>query len=383
MKPFSGDLPQLWFELEHYSTLKLDAHHFHEWYTNRNTLLYLAEGEGTLQDVLGEHKLNAGDFFFYPKEERIKLTSSRAGCLIIRKIEFDCVRINRREGAWKMHFYKLPFWGRLHSSSPTITQHLMEKLCLKLEYRNFPMESTRDRALFYQMWEYMEKSTKKQRANEDMPLYHIAEMLREHVKEKFIMEELANKAGLNISEFFKRFKHEYGTSPGQYHTEQRLRKSLEMLTGSSLKISEIAHNVGYEDEYYFSRVFKKKLGVSPAEFIKKARKKVLVVTPKLKDIVQCIGIKPLLLNCEGASPYSAPISQEIEDKNLDYILIPPEYAAHRQELSRIAPVYILSNTSMAGGVQQLLPILKLEVLEYEWLLSYHVNEKNENRQVSF
>ena len=52
-------------------------------------------------------------------------------------------------------------------------------------------------------------------------------------------------------------------------TEYRLEKAKEMLTDSDLKIKEIALYTGYQDELYFSKVFKKKYGVSPRMFRQK------------------------------------------------------------------------------------------------------------------
>lgn len=381
MKPFSQVLPHLWFELEHYETVKLDVQQTLEWYTPANTLLYVAEGEGLLQDVLGKHELSAGGFFFYPQDERLKLLNSGNQGFILRKITFACVLMDYAAGKWKLKKYSLPFWGSMYPASPTLTQHLIEKLCTKLEHRRSPMENVRDRALFYRVWEFLAKTTRKEQPNEEKNLYHVAEMLRNQVQEKFSIEELAHKAGLNVSEFFKRFKLEYGTSPGQYHIEQRLRKSLQMLTGSVLKVAEIAHSVGYDDEYYFSRIFKQKLGISPADYIHRARKKMIAVSPFLKDIVRCIGIKPCFLQAEDPEDIFS-VLEESADIKPDCFIIPPEYERHKPRLLELAPVYVIEAESRETGIKQLLHDLDLEALQYQWLLAYHVSEMQENRRVT-
>jgi AraC-like DNA-binding protein len=382
MKPFSQMLSRLWFELEHYETVKLPARQVLEWYTPANTLLYFAEGEGLLQDVLRTHELCAGDFYFYPQDERIRLHNTGNTSFILRKITFACVQIDYSSNKWKFKGYSIPFWGSLYPASPTITQHLIEKLCTKLDHRRSPMENVRDRALFYRVWEFLAKATQKGGANEEIGLHHVAEMLREQVQEKFSIEELAYKAGLNVSEFFKRFKQEYGTSPGQYHIEQRLRRSLEMLTGSTLKVADIAHNVGYDDEYYFSRVFRQKMGLSPADYIGRARKKMFVLSPFLKDLVRSIGIKPCILQSEDEQAEVSGILEEIADQKPDCIIIPSEYRPYIPELQEVAPVYVIEGDNRESSLKQMLQYLNLEALQYEWLLAYHVSERKQNRRVT-
>ena len=53
-----------------------------------------------------------------------------------------------------------------------------------------------------------------------------------------------------------------------YLVKTRIDESKFLLTNSSLKIKEVANEVGYEDSLYFSKVFKKITGVSPKEYIR-------------------------------------------------------------------------------------------------------------------
>ena len=48
----------------------------------------------------------------------------------------------------------------------------------------------------------------------------------------------------------------------------RIRKAIGLLYQDDLKMYEIAENVGYATQHYFSNVFKKNMGVSPAEYRK-------------------------------------------------------------------------------------------------------------------
>ena len=61
-----------------------------------------------------------------------------------------------------------------------------------------------------------------------------------------------------------------GVSPAQYQLQQKLLKAKELLTSSSMNISEIAYSLKFENAGQFSTFFKKKEGVTPSEFRERA-----------------------------------------------------------------------------------------------------------------
>lgn len=66
-----------------------------------------------------------------------------------------------------------------------------------------------------------------------------------------------------LSSIFKKIK---GISINQYLTQSRLDKARELLSGTSLTLTEIADRVGYNDLFYFSKVFKRYFGVAPSAY---------------------------------------------------------------------------------------------------------------------
>ncbi|MNW00674.1 Arabinose operon regulatory protein [compost metagenome] len=75
---------------------------------------------------------------------------------------------------------------------------------------------------------------------------------------------------INPTYLSKRMKQEIGQSFLYYVTELRIAKAKEILDDvtSNIKIGNLAIKVGYKSQYYFSRVFKNKVGVSPLEYKK-------------------------------------------------------------------------------------------------------------------
>ena len=66
--------------------------------------------------------------------------------------------------------------------------------------------------------------------------------------------------------FYKRFKELYGCSPLVYLRRKKLTYAAELLAGTDLRIIEIANTVGFDNEYYFSRLFAKETGMSASEY---------------------------------------------------------------------------------------------------------------------
>ncbi|WP_317929939.1 helix-turn-helix transcriptional regulator [Halioxenophilus sp. WMMB6] len=62
------------------------------------------------------------------------------------------------------------------------------------------------------------------------------------------------------------FKEYLGVSPIIWRNEIRLEKACQLLTYSQYNIGQIAAMVGYEDQLYFAKVFKKRLGFTPSAY---------------------------------------------------------------------------------------------------------------------
>ena len=81
-------------------------------------------------------------------------------------------------------------------------------------------------------------------------------------------QSLAAELGISYSAFRHHFKQLTGLPPGQFQIQIRLNKARRLLRNSPLSIAAIADRLGFESIYYFSRLFKKKTGLSPLAYRK-------------------------------------------------------------------------------------------------------------------
>lgn len=92
--------------------------------------------------------------------------------------------------------------------------------------------------------------------------------VQNHIDSPMTIPQLAKMANLNPTYFSNLFSQLIGTSPLQYINKRRMEKAQELLLGTDETLYEIAHQIGINDEYYFSRLFKKHVGISPNHYRK-------------------------------------------------------------------------------------------------------------------
>lgn len=82
------------------------------------------------------------------------------------------------------------------------------------------------------------------------------------------VSDIANHIGLSRSHLYRIFISQLSMSPNEYLTQYRINQACVLLRTSDLSIGEIASSVGFDDQLYFSRVFKKLKGIPPSHYIK-------------------------------------------------------------------------------------------------------------------
>ncbi|MNI36476.1 HTH-type transcriptional activator Btr [compost metagenome] len=80
------------------------------------------------------------------------------------------------------------------------------------------------------------------------------------------MTELAELVQLSYTYLSRAFKEITGYSVIEFFNKLKMDKAKALLLEDGMKIKDVAQTLGYSDEFYFSRLFKKMEGVSPSEF---------------------------------------------------------------------------------------------------------------------
>ncbi|MDR2404493.1 MAG: AraC family transcriptional regulator [Spirochaetaceae bacterium] len=95
--------------------------------------------------------------------------------------------------------------------------------------------------------------------------------MKEHLREPIGLNELAEAARFSPSHLYYLFKQSTGCAPIEYFLRLKIRTAAKEVYFSNLPIRDIAETYGIEDPYYFSRLFKKIMGIAPTQYRKRGR----------------------------------------------------------------------------------------------------------------
>jgi AraC-like DNA-binding protein len=93
--------------------------------------------------------------------------------------------------------------------------------------------------------------------------------IHDSVNAPWTVESLAEAAGMSRSAFAARFKALLGQAPLEYVSEWRMQKAMQLLEQRDKKLIDVARSVGYESDAAFSKAFKRVVGASPGEYLKR------------------------------------------------------------------------------------------------------------------
>jgi two-component system response regulator YesN len=103
-------------------------------------------------------------------------------------------------------------------------------------------------------------------SSENPVIKKACKFIEEHLAEDIGLEVLADELGVSPYHLSRLFKEEKGENFINYLTSLRLEKAKKLLGDQSLIIKEISTGVGYNDQNYFTKLFKQKFGLTPTEY---------------------------------------------------------------------------------------------------------------------
>ncbi|MFT3984383.1 MAG: AraC family transcriptional regulator [Lachnospiraceae bacterium] len=98
--------------------------------------------------------------------------------------------------------------------------------------------------------------------NEDK-VYAIIQYLESHTRESFDAERIEENFHLSYKHLGRLFKTATGRTLSEYHTELRMNEAARLLRETADTVTDISRSMGYADSFYFSNVFRKRMGIYP------------------------------------------------------------------------------------------------------------------------
>jgi len=228
-----------------------------------NILIYCVQGKGWYKVGRQKYDVNAGQYF--------QITAGKSQVTYAADLE----------NPWSI------YW--VHYSGKDIDQF---NAILAISSKNGPLHVPYNEhgiAIWEEMYSCLEMGYSKGNLNQaNMCLHHFLatflyakrpvntiennlvqesiQFMKTRLTERFTVEDLSCRHSLSVSHFSNLFRRETGTSPLDYFIQLKMQRACQLLYGTSIKIKDIASSLGYEDAFYFSRLFKKMMGLSPEQY---------------------------------------------------------------------------------------------------------------------
>ena len=98
------------------------------------------------------------------------------------------------------------------------------------------------------------------------PIQKSIALMNASLDQSFDLMRFAAEAGCGRRHFIRQFRRVTGLPPGEWFTRQKMQRACGLLTLPNIRINEVASRLGYTDALYFSRVFKRSMGVAPESY---------------------------------------------------------------------------------------------------------------------
>ncbi len=113
---------------------------------------------------------------------------------------------------------------------------------------------------------------------------HMAKLQLEQRHQSIKIEELSHELHFNRTYLNTLFKREFGTSMQNYLLNYRLNRAAKLMQQMGYTPTQASAAVGYKDFYCFSKLFKKHVGLSPSEYIKRSREQISFYTQRERGL---------------------------------------------------------------------------------------------------
>ncbi|WP_164783217.1 AraC family transcriptional regulator [Paenibacillus amylolyticus] len=318
----------------------------------------------------------------------IELFSDEEHDIELYIIHFDMYRATEKTKARRIYERELsspvtgwiqgPFYG-IQRIAAQLTQLSNEGLERGLKAQLFLTE------LLHMLWPQEDQTDVG--AGQDEPeqwLRSTLQYMRENYMHEIKLEKLAELADMHPSYYSQLFKSRMQKNPIEYITHLRMNRAKELLLTSDLRIRDVAREVGYRDEFYFSRRFRNHAGYAPTSYSKQVHRNIVSLSYPYTDHLMTLGITPCAAQIQGHLPHmpkslTLPFHayepweqgrQAFLDVNPELILTKDNAAAKAMEhIGDVAPIITIpwNQTDVFGHLHQIASIVDRTQAATDWL----------------
>jgi len=235
---------------------------------SQHILIYCTEGKGWLETVHGKVEVNPNEYLVIPADMPHKYGADEQNPWTIYWAHF--------KGLQSAHLTSM--LSKQHTSLVNYSPFLEDRIKIfDSIYKNleggYSLDNLTFASISFQYFllslRYPEKIASAHHRVEKDSVDISIEYMQNHLDVPLTLETLASAVNLSVSHYSNVFHKKTGYSPIIYFNHLKIQHACQYLQFTTLRINEISLKLGIDDPYYFSRLFTKTMGLSPAEYRKK------------------------------------------------------------------------------------------------------------------
>lgn len=235
-------------------------------------LILVLNGTGAF--TIGKKKYTAekGVLFYLPAEVQHTLKSSSQEPFYFLSVHFSYAKLNVHEGSWTVS-------EGSEMLSPQFAHKLKDYYQLEDLFRRMidcwkaklPGYEFAAKTMLQQLLIAISQNLRKQTQNysTSLKIEKVMHYIQQHIEHKIALRDLAELVQLSPTYLSRSFKTITGYSIIEFVNRMKIEQAKTMLLEGDRKIKDVAQTLGFTDEFYFSRIFKKLEGISPSEYYSK------------------------------------------------------------------------------------------------------------------
>lgn len=235
-------------------------------------LIYCVEGDGwfIVNDI--KYKVGANNFFILPKGQAHSYGCNRNKTWTIYWIHFDGTMADYfSSGMDKPNLIMTEKNSRIKERLE-LFEEIFSTLKNGYSKSNLAYSST---CLFHFLSSLKFMSAYRETVSEGRETVDLIDQsihyMRENVHKKLSLEEIARYTGYSTSHFSALFFRKTGLSPIHYLIQLKIQEACHLLDFTDMKITQISMTIGFDDPLYFSRIFRKTMGIPPLQYRRKKK----------------------------------------------------------------------------------------------------------------
>jgi len=218
-------------------------------------LVYVLKGYGEIEIEGEQYRIGPGDLVWFRPDQLHSLTVDEEPCMV-----FFAVHFSLPEQAERLPLESVQHIGgrRLEPCFRALEEIWHQRNAWSAWQQNLCLERI--------ICESVLASQAQQESYDAGRVKKVLAFIHSDPYRQISLQDMLDQAGVKKSSFIHAFRSITGTTPLQYIQQLRLEYACDLLVQTVLPVAQIAERCGFADSFYFSRVFRKRFGMSPSQW---------------------------------------------------------------------------------------------------------------------